>query len=75
MTFICQSAQDSQKKLQKVEEALGMSVSHLVERAFKFSKGKNQVQERKGQKMKQVVLAEGYSGPRTTSLSATRKTI
>ena len=61
--LIHQSAPDIQKKLQKVEGALGMSVSHLVEIAFKVFKGGDQVQERKGQKMRQAVLTGGCSGP------------
>ena len=40
MIFIGQSAPDIQKKLQKVEGALGMSVSHLVEIALKVFKGR-----------------------------------
>ena len=40
---------DTQKKLQKVEGALGMPVSHLVEIAFKVFHGKNQVQEKREQ--------------------------
>ena len=43
MTFIDQSTPDEEKKLQKVEGALGMPLSQLLQIVFKVFNGKDQV--------------------------------
>lgn len=57
MTFTSQSNPEIKKKLQKLEKALGMPISQLVEIAFKVSNSGYQVQERNEQRrMKQQAI-------------------
>ena len=49
MAFIGDSNLSIQKKLQKVEGALGMPISQRAEIAFKVFNGRNHVQEKREQ--------------------------
>lgn len=49
MAFIDESNLSIQKKLQKVEGALGMPMSQCAEIAFKVFNGRNHVQEKREQ--------------------------
>lgn len=54
MSFIGRSLQDTRKKLQKVDGAGGMSVSQLIEIAYKVHNNREVKKEKKGQQKKKL---------------------
>ena len=64
MTFIGQSAPDIRKKLQCIDEALGMNPSQLVDITFKVYNA----QEERKTKQATMFLEAGWGGQRSRTL-------
>ena len=62
MTFVTQSAPDTKRKLQKLDEALEMNLSQLVDIAFKVYDGREQTPKKKRCKETDTIFVEVLCG-------------